>query len=247
MEKNIIKQWLQKKGRLHFSLIDPDRQTPDKAKEIAGFCEACGTDAIMVGGSTIDFQSSRETIKAVKEAVKVPVILFPNSAKAVNGFADYIFFMTLMNSRKRKFLIEEQLEAVPLIKKFGPTPIGMGYILINTSGKRTAVEQVSGNLDIIEGDDIEKAIRYSLVAQYFGMSCIYLEAGSGAQRPIPDEMIKAVKKEVDIPLIVGGGIIDKQTARKKIECGADVIVTGTVIEKARERLKEIIRAIKNKK
>ncbi|KPJ55922.1 hypothetical protein AMJ49_06075 [Parcubacteria bacterium DG_74_2] len=242
--ENIIKQWLRTKGKLHFSLIDPDKQEPEKSGEIAGFCESCGTDAIMVGGSTIDFQKSQETTKAIKDAVNVPIILFPSSAEVINEFADYIFFMALMNSQKRKFLIEEQLKAVPLIKKFGLKPISMGYILINTSEKKTAVEQVSGNLDIIERGDIEKVLKYALTTQYFGMSCIYLEAGSGAEKSVSNKMIKAVKKETDIPLIVGGGIRDAATAREKIETGADVIVTGTIIERNKEKLKEIINAIK---
>ncbi|MCK4781563.1 geranylgeranylglyceryl/heptaprenylglyceryl phosphate synthase [Candidatus Parcubacteria bacterium] len=242
--ENTIKQWIEAKGKLHFSLIDPDKQTPDEAGEMADFCVSCGTDAIMVGGSTIDFQKSQETTIAIKDAVNVPVVLFPSSAEAINEFADYIFFMKLMNSKKRQFIMEEQLRGAPLVKKFGLIPISMGYVLIGTSERKTAVEQVSGNLDIIEKDDVEKALKYALTTQYFGMSCVYLEAGSGAEKPVSNKMIRMVKKEIDIPLIVGGGIRNAATARKKIKSGADIIVTGTVIEKDKERLKEIISVIK---
>lgn len=245
MRGNVIEEWLREKGRkLHFTLIDPDKQKPSDAARIAETCASYGTDAIMVGGSTISRKKSEQTTIAIKDCIDLPIITFPNSANAVNEFSDYIFFMCLMNSRDRRFLIGEQFRGAPLVEKFGVHPIGMGYIIVSTSRKRTTVERIA-KLDVIGENEIEKALNYALVAQYFGMHCIYLEAGSGAEKPIPNEMIMTINDKVEIPIIVGGGIRDGKTALDKVEHGADVIVTGTIAEDNIKKVKEIITAIES--
>jgi len=241
---NVIREWMdEKKEKLHFTLIDPDKQKPEKAAKIADISSSYGTDAIMIGGSTVNRKRVEATTIATKDVVDLPVIIFPNSANAVTEFADYIFFMCLLNSRKRRFLIEEQIAGAPLIRKFGLHPIGMGYIVISTGKKKTTIEKVT-DLDVIRDGDIERLLSYALTAQYYGMHCVYLEAGSGAEKPIPNEMIMAVHEALDIPLIVGGGIRDGKTAWDKIEHGADVIVTGTIAEKNLDKLREIIETVK---
>ena len=122
--------------------------------------------------------------------------------------------MSLLNSKSRKYLVEEQLKGALVVKKFGITAIPMGYIVISTSKKPTTVETV-GQVDRIWENEIDKTVSYALMAQYFGMHCIYLEAGSGAEKPVPDGMIKAIREQLDIPIIVGGGIRDAKTARQK--------------------------------
>lgn len=240
---NVLGDWLEGKGKLHFTLIDPDRQRPERAAEIASSCSSYGTDAIMVGGSTVDRGRVESTAVAIKDAVDLPVILFPSSANAVTEFADYVFFMCLLNSRNRRFLVEEQILGAPLIRKFGLHPIGMGYIVVSTGVKKTTVERLA-DLDVIGGGDVDKLLSYALTAQYYGMHCVYLEAGSGAEKPVSNEMVMAVHEALDIPLIVGGGIRDGKTARAKIDHGADVIVTGTIAEEKLDRVKEIIEAVK---
>jgi len=245
MIENVIEEWLMEKGhKLHFSLIDPDKQKASEAAEIASLCSSYGTDAIMVGGSTVNGRMTEETTIEIKDVIDIPVIIFPNSAHAVNEFADYIFFMSLMNSRDRRFLIEEQFHGAQLVEKFGIHPIGMGYIVISSSKKMTTVERL-GKLDIIRENDIDKAVNYALTAQYFGMHTVYLEAGSGAEKPVSNEMIMAVNDRLDIPIIVGGGIRDGKTALDKVEHGADVIVTGTIAERNHKKIKEIISAVKS--
>ncbi|MEM4347565.1 MAG: geranylgeranylglyceryl/heptaprenylglyceryl phosphate synthase [Candidatus Altiarchaeota archaeon] len=242
---SLIKELLEERKRaLHFTLIDPEDQSIEEAGKRAKLCEDFGTDAIMVGGSTIkESKIVDETIKEIKENSSLPVILFPNSATAVSQYADYIFFMSMLNSKERKYLLEEQLKGALLVKKFKLKVIPLAYLVISTSVMKTEVERAS-ELDIIKIYDIPKALNYALIAKYFGFSCIYLEAGSGAEHPIANEMIYEIKKEVRIPIIVGGGIRNARVAREKVKAGADVIVTGTMAEENLEKVKEIIQAIK---
>ncbi len=120
----------------------------------------------------------------------------------------------------------------------------MAYIVISTSQQPTAIER-RVKLDIIRHEDTKKVLDYALAAQYFGMSCVYLEAGSGADRPVPAPMIKAVKNKIKVPLIIGGGIRNAEQAKNIAEAGANVIVTGTIVEQNLPKLESIITAIKN--
>jgi phosphoglycerol geranylgeranyltransferase len=241
--EDAISSWISGKGRLHFTLIDPDKQAPKKAGELASICESYGTDAIMVGGSTVSGSIVDETVKEIKKACRLPVILFPSTAGGVSVNADYVFYMMLMNSNNRRFLVGEQVKAAIPLSKSKVKPISMGYIVVSTSGKPTTVEKV-GEVDRILEGDVEKAVSYALAVEYFGMSCVYLEAGSGAEKPVSDDMIKNVKKVLKIPLIVGGGIRDAKTAREKMLAGANIIVTGTIAEKNPDVVGEIIKAFK---
>jgi len=239
----MIKELIASKGKLHFTLIDPEKQKPEEAGRLARLVESYGSDALMVGGSTIEGTVVDDTVRAVKKACRLPVILFPSTARGVSPNADFIFWMMLMNSNNRRFLVGEQVKAALPLSKTKLKPIGMGYIVISTSSKPTAVEVV-GEVDRITERDIEKAVSYALAAQYFGMECVYLEAGSGAEKPITDELIRSVKKALNIPVIVGGGIRSPEVAKQKAAAGADVIVTGTIAERNPEIVKEIIKAIK---
>ena len=241
---NVIGKWVAKKSRLHFTLIDPEKQTPTEALKLAAYARDNGSNAIMVGGSTIAGEVVDETVEAIKEVVNIPVILFPSAAGGVSKHADYLFFMSLLNSRDPRFLIGEQMKAAPYIAKTKVKPIPMGYIVISTSKKKTAVERV-GKVDVVRGKDTDKAVAYALAAQYFGMHCVYLEAGSGADKPVPDEMIKRVSSAVDIPVIVGGGIRDAEVAGDKIRAGANVVVSGNIAENDLQQLKKIINSVKN--
>jgi phosphoglycerol geranylgeranyltransferase len=234
----------EKEGTLHFTLIDPDRQTQKELESRVKTCRQYGTDAFMVGGSSSFSQHLLDkTVQTIKTAVDLPVILFPNSAAALSKYADYIFFMSLLNTDDPRFLINEQVLAAPFIEKTSIHPISMAYIVISTSQKPTTIER-RVNLDIIRHNDTKKVLNYALTAQYFGMSCIYLEAGSGADKPIPLSIIKAVKNKIDRPLIVGGGIRCAEQAKDIADAGARVIVTGTIVEQNLSKLKSIIRAIK---
>ena len=199
-----------------------------------------GFDLCLEAGSLVD-----ETVRSIKDACSLPVILFPATASGVSPRADYIFWMMLMNSSNRRFLVGEQAKAAVPLSKTKILPISMGYIVVSTSSRPTAVERV-GEVERISEDDVDKAVSYALTAQYFGMECVYLEAGSGAEKPVSDAMVRAVRKALSVPIIVGGGIRDAGTARTKVAAGADIIVTGTVVERNPEIVRDIIRAVKEK-
>lgn len=224
---------------LHFALLDPEDQAPEEASIKAKIAEKVGSSAVMVGGSTL--ASSKQvdaTVKAIKKECNLPVILFPSGAKFLSGYADAIFFMSLLNSRNLDFVIREHVKGAPFVKHVGLEPISMGYLIVEpgmTAGKM-------GQVDLVKRDDIETAVGYGIASEFLGMKFFYLEAGSGATKPVSDDMIKAVKKNTNIPLIVGGGIRDAKTVRKKALAGADIIVTGTALEEEKD-LEASLRAI----
>lgn len=242
---NLIDEMLQEHKKLHFSLIDPDCQTPGNAGQMAKACEEYGSNAIMVGGSTVvNRETVYETIETIKGNVRLPVILFPNSAESITKNVEYIFFMELLNSAEGRYKREEQAKGAPLVKKWGIKPISMGYIVISTGETPTTVEK-QVQLDRIQVNDIDKAVSYASLTETRGMSCVYLEAGSGAERPVSNEMIRAIRGKVKIPIVVGGGIRDGETAREKTDAGADVIVTGTVVEENKGIIEEIVKRIQD--
>jgi phosphoglycerol geranylgeranyltransferase len=233
-----------KKRALHFSLIDPDRQRPAEAGRIAGQCRDAGTDAIMIGGSSsIKASLLESTVAAIKSRTRLPTILFPSSAKSVTGAADHIFFMTLLNADNPRYFIREQARAAPRIARLGLDAISMGYIVVSTSRRRTSVERRAAR-DRIARRNIAKAVAYALAGGYLGLSCVYLEAGSGADETVPPRMVTAVKARTALPVLVGGGIRTPARAARLAAAGADVIVTGTVVEREISRLEEIIRAVR---
>lgn len=231
---------------LHFTLIDPDKQSPEKSAKIAKKSVDAGTDAIMIGGSqTTALLQLDETIKNIKKSVDVPVILFPSSHAHISKYADAIFFMSMLNSRSIVYVIEEQMKGAVIVKHYNLEPLSMGYLLINTNNYTTV--SFVADAKPIPRNNPELATAYALAAKYFGMKFVYLEAGSGATHSVPSNMVKLVKKNVnDMFVIVGGGIRNAKTAKEKILAGADIIVTGTIVEKNISKLKQIIKATKTK-
>jgi phosphoglycerol geranylgeranyltransferase len=216
-------------GALHFSLIDPDplHQSPSRAAKMAKFAENSGTDAILVGGSTAFDQSYVDkTIEAIKEKVEIPVIIFPGGLSNISPKADAILFMSLLNSKDPYFIIGQQALACFPIKMANLECISMGYLIIEPGSTAGWI----GNAKLMPRNKPELTAAYALAAETFGFKLIYLESGSGSER-IPPEIIKMVSKYLKIPLIVGGGIKNKEDARMFVEYGADIIVMGTFIEK----------------
>jgi phosphoglycerol geranylgeranyltransferase len=232
------------KGALHMTLIDPASQSPEKSGEIARIAEDVGTDAIMVGGSTgVTQENLDKTILAIKEKVAIPVIYFPSGAHAISPHADAIYFMSILNSRNVRNVIREQVIGAPIVKKLGLEPISMGYLIIEPGMKVGEV----GDAELIQRNDSKSAVAYGLAAEYLGMDLVYLEAGSGAPEPVPTEMITAMRAQLSVPLVVGGGIRHHTTASAVRKAGANIVVTGTVVENGefRKSLESIVKAVKS--
>lgn len=226
-------------GSIHITLIDPEKVTPVQAARIAEDSLASGTSAVMIGGSTFVSQNHLdEVVTSIKSAVKIPTILFPNNLTGISQCADAIWFMSLMNSVDPYFIMGAQILGAPLVKKYKLEPISMGYIIVGDGGTAGVV----GKAISVPYDKPDLAAAHALAGQYLGMHFIYLEGGSGAKVPVPQEMIKTVKRYIDIPLVVGGGIRSKEAALAAVSAGANVIVTGNVVETngAQQRLQEII-------
>lgn len=231
-------------GPMHMTLLDPDKQSAEEAAKIAIKCKRAGTDAFMIGGSTgITTENLDNTAMAIKEATGLPVIYFPAGPHAISSKVDAMFYMSLVNSNDLKWVIRAQAFASPYVKKLGIETISMAYIVCEPGMKVGEV----GKADLIKRDDIDTAVAYALGCELLGMSFIYLEAGSGADEPISPEMIKAVKDEISVPLIVGGGISTPESAVTAKLAGADIIVTGTFVERCGDEnmLKNVIGAAKN--
>jgi phosphoglycerol geranylgeranyltransferase len=243
VEKYLLDK-ISSEGSIHITLIDPEKVTPSQASAIARKARVSGTSAIMIGGSTFISAKHLDTVvKTVKRAVDVPVILFPNNVTSISRYADAIWFMSLLNSVDPYFIIGAQVLGAPLIKRYRLEPIPLGYIIVGEGGTAGIV----GKAVPIPYDKPELAVAHALAGQYLGMHFIYLEAGSGAKKPVPKEMIHAVKKSIDVPLIVGGGIRTRAQALVAASAGADIIVTGNVVEngEVKDKVSEIVEGLKS--
>ncbi len=238
-----LRDMIAKEGTLHMALIDPDKQSPEDAGKIAARMLEAGTDAVLIGGSTgVTNENLSSTTLAIKEASGLPVIHFPGSASALSKDVDAILFMSMLNSTDVNWIIGAQVYAAPILKKMGIETIPMGYVIVEPGMKVGEV----GKADCIKRDDIKRAVSYALACQMLGMDMVYFEAGSGADRPVPPEMIRAIKEAIDIPLIIGGGIRTPEAAAAAREAGADIIVTGTLLEQCSDgsKLKAVVSAAK---
>lgn len=214
--------------RSYWVLLDPDDFSPQEGARVAMEAQQCGAQAILVGGSLLHTSSFGALVGAVKKAVTVPVILFPGDATQLSPGADALLFLSLISGRNPVNLIGEHVKAAPLIRESGIETIATGYMLVE-SGTVTSVEFMS-NTRPLPRNKPRIAAAHALAAQYMGMGMVYLEAGSGATQHVPEDMIQMVKGQIEIPLIVGGGIRDVATAQSIFEAGADIIVTGNMLQ-----------------
>lgn len=231
------------KGTLHMALIDPDKQSPEAAGEIAARIKEAGTDAVLIGGSTgITGEKIAATAEAIRKASGLPVIHFPGGPKELSPAVDALLFMTMMNSRNPLLITGMQAYAAPVVKKMGIEAIPMGYLIVEPGMKVGEV----GQADLIKRDDIERAVGYAMAAEMLGLKIVYFEAGSGADRPVDPRMISAIKQHISIPLIIGGGVRTPEAAAAAREAGADIIITGTLLEQCDDlsRLKAVVAAAK---
>ncbi|MFW9966851.1 MAG: geranylgeranylglyceryl/heptaprenylglyceryl phosphate synthase [Candidatus Thorarchaeota archaeon] len=242
-----ITEKLENEGACHFSLLDPDPLAikKDTVVELARIAEKAGSDAIMIGGSTI-FGDIDDSVKAITDSVDIPTILFPGDITGVSEHADAMFFMSLLNSTNPYYIIGAQALAAARVKFSNIEPIPMAYLLIDP-GKSAAWV---GEAKCFPRDKPKLVLMYALAAELLGFKLVYLEAGSGAEGGgVPTEIIAAVSQYCDIPLITGGGFNNIESVVGAVEAGASIVVQGTYLEKHAQAdkgagLKRIIEALK---
>ncbi len=214
--------------KIMVALLDPDSEDFDGLPLKINSIEKSDIDFILVGGSTTWNNNFERFTEKVKSLSSTPVIIFPGSAEQISSAADAILFLSLLSGRNPRYLIEEQIKAASILKNINLEVIPTGYILID-GGRRTTVELVSGTRPISQ-DNIEKIVDTAYAAQLLGMKLVYLECGSGAKFSVKEEVIKQVSSAIDIPLIVGGGIKNREVIEEKFRAGADIVVVGNALE-----------------
>jgi phosphoglycerol geranylgeranyltransferase len=209
------------------ALIDPDNFDKRRAALVARTAEKLGFDCIFVGGSTLGDQTHLDDIiRAVKQSVTCPVVLFPGNVTGISRHADAILFSSLLNSTNTYFIIGAQAIGAIQVDRYQLEAIPMGYLVFGNESTTGFIGQVRS----IPYNKPTFAVMYALAAQYLGMRTLYLEAGSGSNHPLPAELVKAVRKHFKGLLVVGGGITTPQTATTLADAGADVLVIGNLLE-----------------
>ena len=196
-------------------------------------------DFIFVGGSSVEDKETDELVLKIKDLTSLPVVLFPGNYQQITSHADAILFLSLISGRNPEYLINQQVKAVPYLQKSELEVIPTGYILID-GGKETAVQRVSETKPIL-ADNIDEITQTAMAGMNMGNKLIYLEAGSGALNPVNPSVINSVRKNVNIPLIVGGGIRSKNELLEAYKNGADVVVIGTAFEENSNFLTKIMK------
>ncbi len=204
--------------------MDPDKYNP----ELPALCEKNGVSLILAGGSIRKKKNSlRKMVADIRRKTKIPVVVFPASSEDVVP-ADGILFTSLLSGENIKYIKEEQAVAAMRIKKLNLPSLSVAYLLVGSSVSDVA--RKSGTLPV-PYDYKKKILSLSLMAELFGFKAVYLEAGSGADNPVPFSLIQTVKKNISIPIIVGGGITNIKMIKKYFQKGADVVVVGNALEK----------------
>ena len=225
--QEIIKSKLENKKLLAI-LLDPDKLMVANLSSLIQKINQSTATHIFVGGSSFDGIHLDEIIIKLKSNCSLPIVLFPGNPSQISDKANGILFLTLLSGRNPDYLIEHQVNAVPILKKTNLEVISTGYILIE-SGNETAVQRVSKTKPL-DRNNANYVLQTAQAGEYLGNKLIYLEAGSGAKYSVPTEMITLVSQNINIPLIVGGGIRTKQEIENCYNYGADVVVIGTAFE-----------------
>ena len=240
MTQNLLSNFYERKanGQKSFAvLIDPDKVNSENFSKLLDLCVEYNVDYIFVGGSLIMDYVMAEVIAKVKEYTNIPVILFPGNSLHIDSQADAILLLSLISGRNPDFLIGQHVILAPILRKSGLEILSTGYMLID-SGQQTTVSYISTTTPI-PYDKPGIAVCTAMAGEMLGLKLTYLDAGSGAINPVSQEMIAAVRKSVDTPIIVGGGINSIKKAKNALSAGADVIVVGNGIEENIDLLKQI--------
>lgn len=244
MTNSVYHSLLNKKARGQKSfavLIDPDKISLEGADRLAALAHDAKVDYLFVGGSLVISNHLDKVVQQIKKNCDIPVILFPGSPSQISCFADALLYLSLISGRNPELLIGQHVISAPAVRQSGLEILSTGYMVID-GGAPTTVSYISNALPI-PADKQEIAMCTAMAGEMLGMKLIYLDAGSGAKRPVSEEMIASVARQVSIPLIVGGGISYPEKAYLDCKAGADLIVVGNAIEKDPRLILEMSAAI----
>jgi len=222
-------------------LIDPDKVDGGKIEQLVTLATESRVDYFFVGGSLIISNNQDECIQQIKSSCNIPVVLFPGSPAQISKYADALLYLSLVSGRNAELLIGHHVVSAPVVRKSGLEIMPTGYMVID-GGAPTTVSYIS-NATPIPSDKNEIALCTAMASEMLGMKLIYMDAGSGAKRAITESMIATVSANIEVPLIVGGGITDPEKAYLNCKAGADVIVIGNAIEKDPVLIKEMANAV----
>lgn len=216
------------KQKLLAILLDPDKIHWDDLGYLIEKINQSPATHIFIGGSHVQNNILDDLVIALKQKIDLPIVLFPGNPSQISDKADAILFLSLISGRNPDYLIDHQVDAAPIIRKTQLEIISTGYMLIESGGE-TAVERISKTKPLGR-TNLDLALATAQAGEMLGNKLIYLEAGSGAKQAVPLEMIERVAQNIEIPLIVGGGIIDLQGIQNAYAAGADLVVIGTAFE-----------------
>ncbi len=222
-------------------LVDPDKVRPAELDKLTRLAVDAKVDYLLVGGSLVISNHLDECILAIRERCNIPLILFPGSPSQISRHADALLYLSLISGRNPELLIGQHVISAPMVKQSGLEIISTGYMVID-GGAPTTVSYIS-NAAPIPSNKNEIALCTALAGEMLGMKLIYMDAGSGAEKAIPEEMIAAVAAQISVPLIVGGGIRDPEKAYLNCRAGADLVVVGNAIEKDSTLISEMAAAV----
>jgi phosphoglycerol geranylgeranyltransferase len=209
-------------------LLDPDKATAEGLRNILRIASECKADYILAGGS-LTFNSIDNLIDTVRNLCNIPIVLFPGNLLQLSRKADAILLLSLISGRNPELLIGNHVIAAPYLRSVREKLISVGYILVGC-GKKTSVEYIS-QTEAIPADKSDLVVATALAGEMLGFHMIYLEAGSGAVKPVPPEIISAVKENVSIPIAVGGGLKNREEITEAFNAGANLVILGNGCEK----------------
>jgi len=237
----IYKKLIQKTGPKLAVVVDPDKYSLEALLSLITLAENCRADYFFVGGSLLMDNRFEEAISLIKETSNIPAVIFPGNYYQVSAKADAVLFLSLISGRNPEYLIGQHVIAAPIIKEYNLEVIPTGYMLID-GGKTSTTSYITQTIPI-PNDKPDIAVATAMAGEMLGMKLIYLEAGSGAKNPVSTTIIREVKKNISVPLVVGGGIRTGEQAEEICKAGANVVVVGNVLEKEPELLMEISLAV----
>jgi phosphoglycerol geranylgeranyltransferase len=232
MTKGIHSWLIQQKaaGKKSFAvLVDPDKMNDHSMDELLELAEKARPDMFFVGGSLVVSNYLDACIEKIKSKSDVPVVLFPGSPSQISPKADALLYLSLISGRNPELLIGQHVISAPTVRKSGLEIISTGYMVVD-GGAPTTVSYIS-HASPLPSDKSDIAMCTAMAGEMLGMKLIYMDAGSGAQKPISETMIRRVASSIEVPLIIGGGITDPEKAYRNTQAGADVIVIGNALEK----------------